>query len=528
VSAAARRLSAVAPPAHGVVALYLRISDDPSGRAEGVRAQERRGRAYAAKTWPGYEIVVFPDNDRNSTDDNRPQYKKLREWIAAGRVAHLWTIEQSRLERLEGRWFALAAELEAAGITEVHTHRDGIIRHGDLIAGIKAVFNAHELRVIKARVRDRRADAAARGVPPGGRPYGYRTARKDNGDLTYVIVPEEAAVIREAADKVLAGWSANSIAADLTARGLHGPHRMKVKDEHGEIVTEDGRPVEDGGTPITVPSAIDQTTVRHWLTKPVRAGVMRKSGLPGNWEPILDMDTWTRLRDRLGEARTVVRSDGGVYEVSSEPRSAARRYLLTGGIAVCGVCGSAMTATLKKILRGPKGRRTLWRHTPYYRCDPRLGGACVGIMGDQFEDHVVALLFKELEDHEFVAALSVDDHREQRAALLHDLGEVKKRRVRNAELHNALEISDEEWEGTKRGAAAKEAELDTALAALPDAPIEGGHQDPEELAKDWPHLTLDEKRYELSKYLVRVTVAPATPGMQRFDEKRIRVDWRTR
>ena len=68
-----------------------------------------------------------------------PAMRHCAQAIAAGDVAHLWCVEQSRLERREVGWFVLAAELVAAGITELHTNRDGIVRVGDDIAGIKAV-----------------------------------------------------------------------------------------------------------------------------------------------------------------------------------------------------------------------------------------------------------------------------------------------------------------------------------------------------------------------------------------------------
>jgi hypothetical protein len=34
--------------------------------------------------------------------------------------------------------FEFAADLDAAGLTQVHTNRDGIVRVGDEVAGIKA------------------------------------------------------------------------------------------------------------------------------------------------------------------------------------------------------------------------------------------------------------------------------------------------------------------------------------------------------------------------------------------------------
>ena len=125
-------------------ALYLRLSPRPDGRSEGVDVQERQGREYSAMAWPGVPVVVYADRLLSAADEDvwRPEYEKLRQAVRDGQVAHIWCVEQSRLQRLEVGWFVLAAELVAAGIDEVHTNRDGIVRVADDIAGIKAVLAA--------------------------------------------------------------------------------------------------------------------------------------------------------------------------------------------------------------------------------------------------------------------------------------------------------------------------------------------------------------------------------------------------
>src|SRR5262245_36062582 len=164
------------------IALYCRISKDTRGRVEGVNAQEKWGRDYAASAWPGIAVRVFADNDLSAANgDHRPEYEALRTAVRAGAVAHLWAVEQSRLERREAEWFELAAELDAAGITEVHTNRDGIVRVRDEVAGIKAVLAAAEVRKLRRRVNDRLAEIAAEGRPHGGRTFGYRKAVDDSG-----------------------------------------------------------------------------------------------------------------------------------------------------------------------------------------------------------------------------------------------------------------------------------------------------------------------------------------------------------
>jgi site-specific DNA recombinase len=124
------------------VAIYTRISKDKYGNAETCLDQEARGRRYAERTWTGMPVRVFSDPDLSASRDDvyRPGFEALKEALQRGEVAQLWAVEQTRLERREIAWFELAMLLDVAGIELLHTHRDGIVRVQDEVAGIKAGF----------------------------------------------------------------------------------------------------------------------------------------------------------------------------------------------------------------------------------------------------------------------------------------------------------------------------------------------------------------------------------------------------
>ncbi|MEU4221016.1 recombinase family protein [Actinoplanes sp. NPDC026623] len=524
----------------GYVALYCRISKDRAGRTEGVRAQEKWGREYAAKMWPDLPVQVFADNDISAANgDHRPQYEALREAVARGEVAQLWAVEQSRLERRPEEFFRLGREWESAGLTEFHTNREGIVQVRGLAAKLKSVVNGEEVEILYRRLMDNLKEKAERGVAPGALPFGYVHGVNERGDKTYVVVEAAAEVIRECAGRVLDGWSLTSIAADLRERKckvcpdsepehkMHGPHRMKVinhqcgdgrpKKCECPVVTLDGRPVDEGGTPMTRPSTITNQTVRSWLTNLTVAGhrVHQKKDMgpgSGNWTAILDEETFVALRDRLTAPRRVLRSDGGTYPVSmATARSTARRYLLTGGIAYCGVCRAPLTASMKQFSRKPKGGpREMTKVAPYYFCTPKLGGkSCIGIMGDPFEKHVVDLLFEQLEQPAFRAALNTDAHASRRA-------EIEKEIVR---LGGKLEVYQDQFDDdlidrlelNRRTQKLKlrQRDLQTERASLP-LPSMGDDVDWQALRDDWEELTLDVRRHYLSLTIRSVAVNRAT------------------
>lgn len=475
-------------------ALYCRISKDRAGRMEGVDAQERWGRDYAAGAWPDLPVLVFADNDISAANgDHRPGFEALRAAIGRGEVVHLWTVEQSRLERREVQWFELAAELDAAGIPELHTNRDGIVRVRDEIAGIKAVLAAGEVRKMRRRVNDRLAEIAADGRPGGSTVYGYARGLDESGGKTLVLIPEQAAVIRDAADKVLAGWSLARIAAALVARGLTGAHGGKIKG----------------------------FTVKGMLTNPTVAGLRVYQGRvvgKGVWPPILDEQTWHAVRNRLAAPRVVNRADGGTYPISGSYRGTGRRYLLTGGTAVCGVCDRPLVASMKQL----KNRTT----KPYYLCHPMAGGrSCVGIMAERFEAYLVERLLDELDKPAFLDALGIDEHAERRKEMTSALRAVDDRRNELAAMWAADDLTADEWRTARRSLAEREQQLRNELASVPP-PV--SHVDTSVIRAGWQVMNLDEQREIVGMFVERVTVSRATPGTHGFDDGRVAIEWRKR
>jgi DNA invertase Pin-like site-specific DNA recombinase len=475
------------------VAIYCRISKDRAGRAESVADQETRGRAYAARTWPGTPVEVWADNAVTAADDDahRPGYDALRHAVRSGRVGHLWAVEQTRLQRTEVGWFELAAELVAAGITEVHTDRDGIVRVGDEVAGIKAVLAAAEVRKLTARVRDKHARLAAQGRPRGGREFGYRPGRCPDGEATLEVVETEAEHARWAADAILAGWSLTSVAEELNARGVALPRGGK---------------------------AWETNAVRRMLTKATIAGLRVYRGEVvgrARWEPIIDEATWRQVCATLA-TRTAVRSpDGRVHPVVHTKR-AARRYLLTGGIARCALCEAPLI-----------GQQRRWKGSPlipYYHCHPSKGGCSrIGIVGRQLEEHVRDRLLDEMDRRAvFRAALAEDTDADRRADLARALAAVDARQVELADRWAAGDLPAAAWDAARERLDVDRARLEADLAAVPPpaARVDAG-----ELREGWEMLTVEERRHAVHLYVARVDIGPAVPG-RRFDPDRAVIAWR--
>lgn len=492
-----------------IVAIYCRISFDRHGRAEGVEAQERWGRAYAAKHWPNYAVEIFPDNNIGATDPTveRPEFDRLCEWIRDRRVAHVWSVEQSRLTRDEIEWFKLAAILDEADLSEVHTDRDGIVRVRDDVAGIKAVLAAGEIRRLKRRLRDKFSDEAMRGIAPTVRCFGYKTGMTPSGERTYIQVPEEADAIRWAADAFLSGWNDQMIAAEWRKRGLAGAHRLKVRDpETGTIL------LDDEGLPQRHASVVTGKTVRRALTNPAVAGLRSYHGeivANGIWEAIIPEETRQEILTKIGSVREVHASDGSVFIVDpavTQRRARTRRkYLLTGGVATA-PCGSPLAASERKFRTGSG---------PYYFCK---ADRCVGIAAGPFETYVKDMMFKQLAKPEFLDRFSADPAGPERERLTTQLKTIAEKRE---DLAAAWASNDgmqmDEWQQARAGLDRREQALHMQLMQLPPRPPQ--RFDPEAIKdpRAWQFLNLGERCEYISMFVQEVKVLKAVPPFRHID-----------
>jgi site-specific DNA recombinase len=476
------------------IAVYCRLSPRPDGGYEGVELQEKWGREYAASAWPDIPVEVFADTGISASNgDHRPEFERFRRWVAEGRVAQVWTVEQSRLERREAEWFTLAAELDAAGITDLHTNRDGVVRVRDEVAGIKAVLAAGETRKLKKRVNDRLAELAAEGRPPGGRTFGYERVRDDAGGKTLRIIPDQAEILRDAAGKILAGWSLSNVAADLTRRGVRGANGAKITYK----------------------------TLNRMVTNPTVAGYRVYRGAVvgrGVWDPILDEQTWQLVRAKLAQPRTVRTGNGGAYDITEHQYGAhstrtRRRYLLTGGIAICGVCRTAMRAQRRKV----HGERLDALYTCWH-------GFHVGVMADPLEQCVADRLLDELDKPEFLQAVAADDQADRRSAILAELTDTETRRGELAQMWATPgELTAAEWRTARQAITEHEQALRRELAELPP-PLVG--VDMSQIRAAWPSMTLGERREIVELFISHVVVHKARPGAKIVDPDRVEIEWR--
>jgi DNA invertase Pin-like site-specific DNA recombinase len=200
-------------------AIYARISSDPGGTRLGVERQIEDCEALAGSLgWTVAEVYV--DNDVSAySGRRRPEYERLCDDIKAGVVDGLLVWHPDRLHRSPRELEDFIDLCDAAGLTDIRTVRAGDVdlstSNGRMVARLGGVIARSESDKAADRLRRKHLELATKGKVSGGgtRPYGYTKDRRH-------VVPEEAAIIRQAAKRTLAGESARSICTDLNERRI--------------------------------------------------------------------------------------------------------------------------------------------------------------------------------------------------------------------------------------------------------------------------------------------------------------------
>lgn len=294
---------------------YVRISVDRPDETS-TTTQEERIRAYC--TAHGLDLVdVIVEAGRSAYKDSRtarPGLGRARAIIAAGAADALVTWKLDRVGRNTSDVLALVNELrdKGAAFASVTEQFDTSTPTGRLMLTMLAALAEMESAQKSDRVLAWHEFRYSTGsTPTGPRPFGYHRERNE-----LHIVDDEAAVIRDAALRVLDGESLRSITAAMDAAGVLG--------KNGKPITHRGlRAILVGGTVAG------------------RREVADDRFIVGTWEPILDVETWEAVRELLLDPK---RTTG--------PGN-ARRWLLTG-IVCCGRCAGATPMVSKPHVSGQR------------------------------------------------------------------------------------------------------------------------------------------------------------------------------
>jgi site-specific DNA recombinase len=477
-------------------AIYCRISRDPHGDLLGVQRQEPPCRELCGRL--GWEVAkVYTDDDLSAYNGkHRPAYERMLEDLRAGQVNAIvaWAADRLTRRPVENEAIIDLAERLGVKLATVGGEYDLATPSGRLHfrqLGIIARYES-EHRAERLRLKHEELAKAGKVHGAGTRPFGYEHDR-------VTVHEDEAALIREATRRLLAGESARRVMLDWNARG---------------IVTPTGRPWKNSG-------------LMRMLRAPRIAGKREHRGV------VVADAVWPAIITEAEHQQLLAVLDRAAH-TWGPANPLVRRYLLTGFL-YCGrtECGARLIAQPRM-----DGVRS-------YACAVGTGRAGCGRttrLADPLEAHVRNMVIAALDSPEFLAALkaaqdeSVEDgagdlldRLRETETKLEDLGRdyADDLVTREAFFAAQARLSDR-LEATRRRLS--RAARRRAAVSIPD----GGTAAVRAVWNAWGTADseaariagLENRRALLALALERVVLHPCVRGRRDFDPTRVELVWR--
>lgn len=500
------------PRKHGVI--YARISDDKTGQAIGVQRQIRTCQKLAEID--DFEITeIYTDNSISAYKNSaqRSEYLRMCEAIKRGEIDRVYVYSTDRLARNTRDTLDYFDLCKPRNVITRAVTGEGIDPHSanaklvtTILGAIAEQESAHKAERIKAAYEDR----ALKGRPKTGgrRMFGY------NDDAT-TLREDEAEFLREAATRIIDGETLRSVALLAGEKGFTS----------------------------TRGNVLDAGAIRAMLTNPRIAGLStwnptdsnnqrltrnRTTVGQGQWEPVLDMDTFERVNAVLKDPARATNTVGNTPQ-----------HLLSGLISC--PCGQPLYYRSRsyKLKSGKK------RKTAYYGCKKHTATQNQGkkiehtsILAEPLDQAVQALIIERLSKPDFTQAVQsyltqdIDTDAAQ-LATLHEKRRELEDRIASFEqqaisgevapevfgrvvttLHDQLaEIVGEIEELTST-------QTDSASSLLLSVP-----EQTSQIAQWWAELPLEQQRRLISS-IVEIKILQGKQGAKKFDPRRIKAQFK--
>lgn len=452
-------------------AVYTRVSKAEDGDSSSTDRQERNClRLVEMRGWEAVEVFTDIDRSAYKAGTYRPSLERMLRSVEDGEVDAVVVWKLDRLTRRSQDFERIWAICEGCGVALVSATEpvDTSSPIGVAVVRMLITFAGLESTVRSQRLAAKHLEDAQAGIPRSGhRPFGFTR------EMT--IIPAEAELIREAAERVIQGDTPQVIARDWNDRGITGTR---------------GGPWSTG-------------SLRQVVLAPRLVGDRAHKGevaATDCWEPILDRSTANGVREALAGGRDV------------RKRRPDHPSLL-GGLVECDNCGILLVQV------SSNGERR-------YRCQPRRGGCGRNsILAEVLEDFVVHYVRWRLTQRPDQIPRSV-----ARAVDRQAVTRMLRSRESSLERLNAAyfvdgALSQPEWRRLRAEIVEmseldiRRTEPDRRPAALPSSLSYEG------VSKQWKTLSNAAKKAAVELELHRAVLSVGPRQEPRFDPSRIRLSW---
>lgn len=459
----------------------MRISDDREGTGLGVQRQREDCKALVARrewTLAG----EFVDNDMSAYGGKpRPDYEKMLSAMEAGSLDALVAWSSDRLTRHPKELERFIEVVEDAGVvvdTVTSGTYDVATPEGRAYARIVGAIARQESDRKSVRAKRKHLELAEAGKPSGGtRAFGYE-------DDMVTVRESEADLIREAASRLIAGESMGAVLRSWVDRGI------KTVTGNDQWRTTVGKRMMASGR---------IAGLRYHRGE--RVG-------PATWPGIITVEQHEQLRAILLDPRRDKGRD-----------TMRRRYLLTGGLLVCGRCEAAMVARPTA-----DGRKK-------YVCAKGIdfkGCGRMACLAEPLDTEVRDQVLSVLDGDGLAEALRMNMSVEDDDADAHELAGARDRRDDLAAMYADGDLTKSEFLTARERITGKIETLEARLSRRDRSGVLASAQASTDSLRDlWASGDVLWRRALLKSVVESVRLDPAIRGRNFFDPDRVEVVWRS-
>ena len=338
-----RKISATAPAQKQKlkVAAYCRVSTLDEAQ-EGSIYSQRRHYEEMIRANDEWELAdIYFEHGLSATKaESRPELQRMLADCRSGKINLILTKSISRFSRNTTDCIEMVRDLTALGVT-IRFEKEKIntgTMESEFMLSLLSCMAENESHSISANgkwaVRKRYEDGTYKQAIA---PYGYQ---REGTDL--LIIPDEAAVVREIFDMILSGYGIAAVAEELNRRGIPGPTGMPWNHTTVRDITRN--PAYVG----------DQLYQKRYVDETFRLkrnkGELDQLIDEDHHEPIISRETFKAAEEVI----THRKSEKGIEDGRKQ-----KRYAFSGKL-VCAHCGATM-------------KRNSMKYYAIYTCPNRCG-----------------------------------------------------------------------------------------------------------------------------------------------------------
>lgn len=322
------------------VAVYARVSSGKDASEQSLVAQVSYYRNLVANT-PGWELAeIFAEEGISGTKDSRPEFQRLLRACKEGKIDLVITKSVTRLARNTVTLLDTTRMLKQMGI-DVYFEKERLhtlSSQGELILTLIAMYAEEEARSASENQKWKIRRAFREGRLCGNKPpYGYERIGED-----FIIIPEEAEIVKRIFREFLAGKSRHAIMKGLLTDGIPSSTGIRwPRNSITDILRNDA---------YTGDLTLQKTYRENFRTKRKldNNGELAKYYVKDHHPAIIAREDYLKAQELLDQV---------CKNWAQQPNRRKARKSLFSGLIVCGNCGGAYVYHHST------------KYPPYYICD---------------------------------------------------------------------------------------------------------------------------------------------------------------